>query len=136
MSPRLGQRMARFNGRVTNRITRPFARRLIGFGVVVHRGRRSNREYETPVNVFRQRDGYVIALTYGTDSEWVKNVRAAGWCELVTRGQRRRLASPELRHDESLSLVPAVVRPALRILRVTDFMYLRDAGADGASPTL
>ncbi len=136
MSPLLGRRIARFNGRVTNRITRPFARRLTGFGVVVHRGRRSNREYETPVNVFTKRDGYVIALTYGTESDWVKNVRAAGWCDLVTRGRRRRLASPELRHDESLRLVPAVVRPALRLLRVTDFLYLRDAEADRPSPTL
>ena len=32
------------------------------------------------------RDGYLLALTYGPDSDWVKNVLAAGGCELVTRG--------------------------------------------------
>jgi hypothetical protein len=30
------------------------------------------------VNVFRAPDGFLIALTYGLDSEWVKNVLAAG----------------------------------------------------------
>ena len=35
-----------------------------GFGVVVHRGRRSGREFHTPVNVFPRHDGVRIALTY------------------------------------------------------------------------
>jgi hypothetical protein len=40
-----------------------------GLGVVVHRGRRSGRVYQTPVNVFATEDGYVVALTYGPDAE-------------------------------------------------------------------
>jgi deazaflavin-dependent oxidoreductase (nitroreductase family) len=129
MSSVLGRRMAHFNRRVTNRLTRPFARWLPGFGIVVHEGRRSKREYRTPVNVFRVPDGYVIALTYGTESQWVRNVRAAGGCDLITRGRRRRLRSPEIRHDESGRLVPAPVRPVLRLLRVTDFMHLSPPSA-------
>jgi deazaflavin-dependent oxidoreductase (nitroreductase family) len=89
--------MAYFNRRVTNRLTRPFARWLPGFGIVVHEGRRSKREYRTPVNVFRVPDGYVVALTYGTESEWIRNVRTAGGCELITRGTRTRVGSPEIR---------------------------------------
>jgi hypothetical protein len=53
MTPLLGRHVARFNPRVTNRITRPLARWLPGFGVVEHAGRRSGRRYRTPVNVFR-----------------------------------------------------------------------------------
>jgi hypothetical protein len=53
--------VAHFNRRVTNRLTRPPARRLPGFGVVVHRGRKSGREYQTPVNVFETSGGYVVA---------------------------------------------------------------------------
>lgn len=131
MTTLLGRRMARFNRRVTNRLTRPLARRLPGFGVVVHVGRRSKREYQTPVNVFRAPNGYVIALTYGVESDWVKNVLAAGGCDLITRGRRRALTSPELRRDESRRLVPPPVRPPLRLLRVSDFMYLRDRSGHG-----
>jgi hypothetical protein len=67
-----------------------------GFGVVVHQGRRSGRLYQTPVNVFATEDGYVLALTYGPDTDWVKNVLVAGGCELRTRGRAIRLASPRL----------------------------------------
>ena len=66
------------------------------FGVVVHRGRRSGRLYQTPVNVFATEDGYVLVLTYGPDTDWVKNVLAAGGCELRTRGRAIRLTSPRL----------------------------------------
>jgi deazaflavin-dependent oxidoreductase (nitroreductase family) len=65
--------VARFNHRVTNRVTRPLARWLPGFGVVEHAGRRSRRHYRTPVNVFRAGTSYVIALTYGVESDWVQN---------------------------------------------------------------
>lgn len=88
MSPVLGRRMAHFNRRVANRLTRPLARCLPGFGIVVHEGRKSKREYRTPVNFLRAPDGYVIALTYGTESQWVRNVRTAGGCELITRVKR------------------------------------------------
>jgi deazaflavin-dependent oxidoreductase (nitroreductase family) len=131
LRPRLGRRVARFNRRVTNRLTRPLASRIPGFGVVVHTGRRSKHQYETPVNVFRSADGYVIALTYGTDSDWVRNVLAACSCELIARGRRERMTSPELRHDERQELVPALVRPVLRVLRVSDFLCVtRDRSAE------
>jgi deazaflavin-dependent oxidoreductase (nitroreductase family) len=124
MSPLLGRRVAHFNRRVTNRLTRPLARWLPGFGVVVHTGRKSKRRYQTPVNLFRAADGYLIALTYGLESEWVRNVLAAGGCELITRRSRTRVTSPQIRHDERQRLVPPPIRPVLRLLRVTDFMHL------------
>ena len=124
MAPRLGRRVAVFNRSVTNRLTRPIARRLPGFGVVVHTGRKSGREYQTPVNVFRGEDGYLVALTYGREAEWVRNVLAAGACELIVRGRRGRMESPEILHDESCRLVRRWVRPMLRLLRVGEFMRL------------
>ena len=124
--PRLGRRMAHFNRRVTNRLTRPAARRLPGFGVVLHRGRRSGREYATPVNVFAAPGGWVIALMYGSDSDWVKNVVAAGDCVLLTRGRRRRLTTPKIVRDNRQRLVPSPVRPAVRFMRVTEFLQLAE----------
>ena len=62
-----------------NKVTRPLLGRLPWFGVVVHRGRRSGNQYRTPVNVFPRPGGrYVVALTYGPDTDWLKNVLAAG----------------------------------------------------------
>ena len=122
--PHLGPRVAHFNKRVTNRLTGPLAPHLPGFGVVLHRGRNSGRDYRTPVNVFRREDRYVIALTYGPEADWVQNVRAAGGCDLLTRGKRIHLTAPELVHDEARSRVPAPVRIPLRLLDVADFLCL------------
>jgi hypothetical protein len=79
--------------------------------------------------VFRSGASYVIALTYGVESDWVQNVRAAGGCDLVTRGHRHRLAAPAIVHDERRRLVPPPVRPVLRLLRVADFLRLELAGS-------
>jgi deazaflavin-dependent oxidoreductase (nitroreductase family) len=119
--------MARFNRAVTNRLTSPFAERLPGFGIVVHTGRRTGRIHRTPVNAFRTADGYVVALTYGSDAQWVRNVLAAGGCRLVTRGREHRLAEPVVVHDERRTAVPAPVRVPLGLARVTEFLRLRDA---------
>jgi deazaflavin-dependent oxidoreductase (nitroreductase family) len=119
----LPKRLARFNRVVTNRITGLPARRLPGFAIVNHTGRRTGRAHRTPVNLFRAGDRWVIALTYGADAQWVRNVLAAGGCEVETRGERIRLADPEIVQEPRL--VPAPVRVILRAIRVRDFMVMR-----------
>jgi len=109
---------------VTNRITGLFAGHVPGFGVIVHQGRRSGRQYRTPVNVFGVPGGYLVALTYGPNSDWVKNVVAGNGCLLEVRGRRVRLADPRIVHDESRRDVPPIVRTILGLLAVTDFLRL------------
>jgi deazaflavin-dependent oxidoreductase (nitroreductase family) len=114
--------VAAFNLAVTNRITSRFAARLPGFGMVTHVGRKSGRTYRTPVNVFREPDGFLIALTYGRDSEWVKNVLSAGGCQLDSRGMRYRLSEPTIVHDPTRQRFPLIVRLILRLIGANDFM--------------
>jgi deazaflavin-dependent oxidoreductase (nitroreductase family) len=116
--------IARVNRRVTNRLLGGLATRLPGFGVVVHTGRRSRRQYRTPVNVFQRGDRYIIALTYGPNTDWVRNVLAHGGCTLETRGRTLRLSRPRLFQDESRYAVPAPVRLILGIVNVCDFLEL------------
>lgn len=125
--------IGRFNRAVFNRLSRRVMHRLPGFGVVEHRGRRSGRTFRTPVNVFPTDDGYVFALTYGIDSDWVKNVQAAGECALVTRGRRVHLVEPRLYHDETRRHIRAVERWFLGRLGVADFLALRVAPDAGRS---
>jgi deazaflavin-dependent oxidoreductase (nitroreductase family) len=116
--------VAAFNLSVTNRITSRFAARLPGFGILTHIGRKSGKVYRTPVNVFRVPEGFLIALTYGRDSEWVKNVVAAGKCELMTRGVLYELFAPTIVHDPTRRRFPFVVRLILRLIGAEDFMQL------------
>ena len=131
----LPRTLARWNKVGLNRVTKRVAPWMPGLGVVVHSGRRSGRLYQTPVNVFPGKDGYLLALTYGPDSDWVKNVLAAGGCELRTRGRTVRLLSPELVHDEDRRGVRPLERQVLRLIGVADFLSLKtapDAGATSA----
>jgi deazaflavin-dependent oxidoreductase (nitroreductase family) len=108
-----------------NRVTVHICPLVPGTGVVVHRGRRSGRRYQTPVSVFPTEDGYVFALTYGPEADWVKNVLAEGGCELRTRGRTIRLTSPRLYHDESRPNIRPLEREFLRLVRVADFLSLK-----------
>src|SRR5258708_38653165 len=106
-----------------------------GSGVVVHGGRRSGRRYETPVNVFPAAEGYVLALTYGPDTDWAKNVLAAGGCELRTRGRTVPLSSPRLFRDESRHNIRPFERQVLRFLGVSDFLSLTTGPPGSTAPT-
>jgi len=112
-----------------NRVTRHIAPWMPGLGVVVHHGRRSGRVYQTPVNVFATEDGYVFALTYGPDTDWVKNVLAAGGCQLRTRGHVVRLTSPSLFHDEARRDIRPLERQVLRTIGVADFLSVKEVSA-------
>ncbi len=121
----LPRTLGRFNRRVTNHVTRTFAGRLPGFAIVVHRGRTTGRQYRTPVNAFRRSGaGYVIALTYGQDAEWARNVLAQGGCILATRGRRVELRNPRVVHDPARRLVAPPVRAILRLINVDLFLEL------------
>jgi deazaflavin-dependent oxidoreductase (nitroreductase family) len=117
--------VAAFNLAVTNRITS----RLPGFGILTHVGRKSGRFYRTPVNVFREPDGFLIALTYGRECEWVKNVVAAGGCQLKTRRVLYQLSALTIVHDPTRRRFPHVVRMILGIIGANDFMQLSTSHA-------
>ncbi|GAB3525740.1 nitroreductase family deazaflavin-dependent oxidoreductase [Phytohabitans suffuscus] len=119
----LPRRLARINRVVGNRLLGPVAGRLPGFGIVVHHGRRSGREYRTPVSIFKTGDGYVVALTYGV-GDWTRNVLAAGGCVVEIRGRPIHLTAPRLVHDPSRRSVPRPVRPILAAISVTEFLHL------------
>jgi deazaflavin-dependent oxidoreductase (nitroreductase family) len=123
----LPRALARFNLKVTNPILGRVAGRLPGFAIVTHVGRRSGSRRTTPVNLFHDGDRYVIALTYGLDSQWVKNVIAAGGCDVLTRGRTIHLVDPQLVHDPARNLVPAPVRAILSAANVEHFLVLRRA---------
>jgi len=117
--------MRRVNRAALNKVTRPLFRWLPGLGVVVHRGRRSGRQYQTPVNVFPRPGGrYIVALTYGPDTDWLKNVLAAGSCQLLSGGRTIELTAPRLFHDEARQEIRGVERVILGLLGVSDFLEL------------
>jgi deazaflavin-dependent oxidoreductase (nitroreductase family) len=116
--------LAKINIIFTNRITNLFAGWLPGFGILTHVGRKSGKVYRTPVNVFRAPNGFVIALTYSSQSEWVKNVLAAGSCELKTVGRKYQLVALNVVLDTTRRRFPVPVRVILRLVGADEYMEL------------
>jgi deazaflavin-dependent oxidoreductase (nitroreductase family) len=119
--------LARANKAGLNRVVKHAAPWAPTLGLVVHAGRRTGHRYETPVMVFPAPGGFVIALTYGPRTEWVKNVVAAGGCELRTGGRTLHMASPRVYHDEARVGIRPLERRALKLIGAADFLSLTTA---------
>jgi deazaflavin-dependent oxidoreductase (nitroreductase family) len=66
-----------FNKYVTNRVLRGLVNASRGpFAILGHIGRRSGKPYETMIMVWPTREGFVIALTYGPQVDWLRNLLA------------------------------------------------------------
>jgi deazaflavin-dependent oxidoreductase (nitroreductase family) len=119
-----GREVAAFHRIFTNRIAIRFAGRLPGFAILTSVGYKSGRVYRTPVNVFRESNGFLIALTYGRNSGWVKNVLSAGNCRIETCGVQYQLSSPVVVHDPTRRRFPPFVRVILGFIAASDFLEL------------
>lgn len=97
---------------------------------VRHVGRRSGRQYVTPVGARRAGDTFVIPLTFGNQSDWSRNIRAAGGGSLRLDGADYQLTQPELAGwaDARPVLRKAfnpVMRVMLRMLGIRQFLLLK-----------
>ncbi|MEO8828073.1 nitroreductase family deazaflavin-dependent oxidoreductase [Lapillicoccus sp.] len=115
-----------FNKRVLN----PVLRRLAGHGWFVeieHVGRKSGRTFRTPIMAFRSSagDAVTIALTYGPDVDWLRNIRAAGGCRMHLGPNLLTLGAPvSLTEAEGLRRMPSPPRQMLPIMGCHDFVEL------------
>ncbi|MHA7132663.1 PNPOx family protein [Oerskovia turbata] len=126
--------IARTNRRRLNPLVLRVSASVPPFATVHHRGRRSGRQYATPVMAFRAPPStdarrevrVVIALTYGPEVDWLRNVEFAGTFHL-TRGGRDYVVDDlrRRRGADGLRLVPGAIRVALRGLRVDELLVGR-----------
>lgn len=107
---KLSRRTARFNKRVTNRIQGLYAWLLPPWAVVLHRGRRSGRRYRTPLLAFRRERTLVVALLYGEESDWLRNLRAGGG-HVVRTGRTFAVSPPEVVDTSDADLLLARLSP-------------------------
>jgi deazaflavin-dependent oxidoreductase (nitroreductase family) len=101
-----------------------------------HTGRRSGREYVTPVGARRAGDVVLIPLTFGNQSDWARNVLAAGHCSLRLEGvdydaTAPALLSPEEAGPEARTAFGRLERASMRMLGIQQFLRLsvRPAGS-------
>jgi len=116
-------------------IGRAAGRRHFGMAAQIrHTGRRSGRSYMTPASARISGDVVVIPLTFGSQSDWSRNVRAAGGCSIRLNGRDYDLTQPELLCVADVqplirSMFSPVQRAAFRMLGIRQVMRLRLADA-------
>ncbi len=125
-----------FNKHVTNRVLRRFANGSRGpFAILGHVGRRSGKPYETVIWVWPTREGFVIALTYGTRVDWYRNMMAAGGGTVFWHRRRYTVGKPEL--IDAQAALPAFPAPFRLIFRTVgkpeEFAQLRASDSEPIS---
>lgn len=124
----------RFNRDVTNK------RQLQGSAgqpgayasVVHHVGRRSGSPYRTPAVAVPADDGFLFALPYGPDADWVRNVLAAGGASIEHEGETVAVTAPRLVGAEAANPHFAAAEQRMhRLFGVTDFLAVRRDSDDG-----
>lgn len=120
-------RLRTFNKYVTNRVLRGFAHSSRGpFAILRHTGRRSGKQYETTFWVWPQGEDFVIALTYGPEVDWLRNLRASNKGMLFWHGKTYTISDPELiESSAALSAFPAFIRFVMRRLGTHQFVRVK-----------
>jgi deazaflavin-dependent oxidoreductase (nitroreductase family) len=93
-----------FNKYAVNRVMGTVAGRQYWFAASLHHsGRYSSRAYTTPVIAQPVPEGFVIPLPYGTRTDWLRNVLAAGRATIDVRGRHYTLVEPEVLNTDAVS---------------------------------
>lgn len=91
--------------------------------VVHHTGRRSGKQYATPVVADRVGDRFIVPLPYGTQVDWLRNVLTAGRARLTSKGETFELTAPEIIDaTEALPLLPRNRRRAFERNGIEHFL--------------
>jgi deazaflavin-dependent oxidoreductase (nitroreductase family) len=105
--------------------------------VIRHHGRTSGRSYETPVGPVVADDGFVIALPYGSRTNWLQNVVASGSATIVHEGRTYAVDQPEVVPMETVKThFTAGDQRSFRWYAVDQALRVRRVGPDGAGERL
>jgi deazaflavin-dependent oxidoreductase (nitroreductase family) len=116
-------------GKINKRVFNPRAVRSGRWEVLTHVGRVSGRTHKTPLDAHEVDGKYLFVLVYGSGTDWVKNVLAAGGAELETGEEIVSLTDPRVvTGDDGRRLLEGVAKPPPRILAIDEFLLTDIAG--------
>jgi len=128
--------MRRVNRVFTNPLMGTVAWLMPGMAVIHHVGRKSGRDYRTPVMAYRSARGFVVPMTYGRDVDWGRNILTAGGCTLICCGRRYTLVTPRIVDgDTAYRHLPIGIRSALRAANLPGFVLLDLERTPGSKPS-
>jgi deazaflavin-dependent oxidoreductase (nitroreductase family) len=128
--------LARYTHGAVNTMTLHLAGHL-AFADLEHVGRKSGIVRHTPVRAFRAGDTVLVGLNFGRESDWYRNIKAAGTCHMRLGGEQFTLGAPALvPAGQALRQIPWPFAFALRhVVHTADFVQLPIVDSSPASAT-
>src|SRR3989441_3030265 len=131
------RRIVRLAARFVNPLVLLFAGRrwMPVVGILYHRGRRSGREYGTPIGMRRLGDGFVIPRTFSDKAAWYQNVKAAGEARIRYLGREYVVVEPEvIDYATAKPAFPRYERLQFRLIGINEYLRLRVASDIAIEP--
>ena len=123
---KLLDRVRVLNKHVTNKIMIHICGKNFGhFAILSHTGRKSAKIYRIPILAEPFENGFVIALTYGKEVDWYKNVKAKDGCSLFWKKQDFQLVQPEFVDPEiGVKAFPKLAQKLLKRVGIEYYLKL------------
>ena len=111
--------------KVNKRVFNPMELRRGVRPVLTHVGRSSGTTYRTPLDAHPIDGGYIFIMVYGSHSDWVQNVLAAGTATLEIDGDEFDLVSPRVvSKEDAWHLVSPTTKAPPGYLRVAEYLQM------------
>ena len=116
----------RWLAKINKRVFNPGQIRKGSYPVVTHIGRSSGKVYQTPLDAFPTRTGYVLVARYGPNSDWIRNILAAGSATLRIEGEDHDLGPRErVGRAEATEQLPS--DPPADFIKAEDFLLMDES---------
>ena len=111
-------------GQINKRIFNPLELKRGQRPTLTHVGRSSGKEYVTPLDAHPVDGGYLFILVYGSKSDWVQNILAAGSSTLSKDGEIFELSNPRVVNGDVAWPMLGEVKQPPGFLRVDEFLWM------------
>ena len=96
-NPRVMAWLIWYHKHMTNPVwVRFVAGRSANSALLHHVGRRSGKAYKTPLTAHKSEDTIIVPLAYGTETDWLRNLQAAGRGVVELDGRSFSVDEPEV----------------------------------------
>jgi deazaflavin-dependent oxidoreductase (nitroreductase family) len=121
-------------GRVLNPVLLTVSEWLgVDQSVVYHIGRRSGREYATPLCVVETSEGFIVPAAFGPDVDWLKNLRVTSRARLVHYGVEHEVEAEVIEREEAYRLAGGTAGcPCWDQFRIEAYALLRPTADDSS----
>lgn len=130
-NPRVIGWLTSYHKHVTNPVmVRFFSGRWSVNALLHHVGRRSGKTYRTPLTAHRSDNTIFVALPYGPETDWLRNLRSAGQGVLELEGTRYTVEKPEVVPiDQVMPLLPPLIARSVQLHKAEEALRLHVAGS-------